>query len=160
MSLSFFSCSTHMFRLCSAGMLFLSHSWSSAPGHLREVGPQQEVPLGSWLCAHPHQSFSWQHFEMVEGRGPGVGWGMKVPSKCSSAGTPENSTIANTIACCFIFSSTRGLEGNRGCGNPIFCSVSLMELLAVFMPDFLSSEVGHAYSPELHFAFTEEERNG
>lgn len=54
----------------------------------------------------------------------------------------------------------RSLEGSRGCGNPIFYSVLLIELLAVFMPDFLSSEVGHAYSPELHFPFAEEEQSG
>lgn len=29
-----------------------------------------------------------------------------------------------------------------------------------FMPDFLSSEVGHAYSLELHFPFAEEEQSG
>lgn len=68
--------------------------------------------------------------------------------------------MANTIACFFIFSNMRSLEGNRGCGNPIFCSVLLIELLAVFMPDFLSSEVGHAYSPELYFPSAEEEQSG
>lgn len=92
------------------------------------------------------------------GRRPGE---KKVPSRSSSAGTPpEESTIGNTIACFFIFSNMRSLEGNRGCGNPIFCSVLLTELVAVFIPDFLSFEVGHAYSPELHFPFAEEEQSG
>ena len=68
--------------------------------------------------------------------------------KSSFAGAPGNSTIANTIACCFIFSNMRGPEGHRGCGNPIFRSVLLMEPLAVFMPDLLPSVVGHARSPE------------
>lgn len=54
----------------------------------------------------------------------------------------------------------RSLEGNSGCENPIFCSLLLIELVAVFMPDFLSFEVGHAYSPELHFPFAEEEQSG
>lgn len=41
-----------------------------------------------------------------------------------------------------------------------FCFVLLIEFVAVFMPGFLSSEVGHAYSPELHFLFAEEEQSG
>lgn len=58
----------------------------------------------------------------------------------------------------FIFRSMRGPRAPGGCENPIFCSVLLMEPLAVFMPDLSSSEVCHAYSPKLYFFFEQEGR--
>lgn len=79
--------------------------------------------------------------------------------EAGSAGTPENTGITNTRACCFIFSGMRGPEGNKGMWESYFFSVLLMEPLAVFMPDLFSSEVCHAWSPTRYFSFDMAWRN-
>lgn len=44
----------------------------------------------------------------------------EVQREAGLAGTPENAGITNTRACCFIFSSVRGPEGNRGMWESYF----------------------------------------
>lgn len=56
--------------------------------------------------------------EVVEMQRPGKS--KRAGSKPGSAGTPENSGITNTIACCFIFSRMRGPEGSRGMWESYF----------------------------------------
>lgn len=107
---------TQMLRLLQKG---LSPEWLSSPGpHPRSGTSEGNLSQSHdlWKCVTRSGLLAAEALAEVAG----LGARRKDPGELGPAGNPENSGVAHTVACRFIFSGMRGPEGTRGMWESYF----------------------------------------